>query len=56
MISRPARTASVNRCNENSMGRSVPAGGPYRVLYSVDDETEQVRVLRVAHRSEAYRP
>lgn len=30
--------------------------GDYRVLYVVDDEARVVSVIRIAHRSEAYRP
>jgi mRNA interferase RelE/StbE len=30
--------------------------GPYRVLYEVDPATEQVTVLRIAHRADVYRP
>ena len=29
--------------------------GPYRVLYEIDEDKELVTILRVAHRSEAYR-
>ncbi len=29
--------------------------GPWRVIYEVDDEAREVRVLRVRHRREAYR-
>lgn len=30
--------------------------GPYRVLYEIDDATATVKVLRVDHRSDVYRP
>lgn len=30
--------------------------GTYRVLYRIDDEQREVRVLRVEHRRDAYRP
>ena len=30
--------------------------GPYRVVYEIDDETSSVRVLRIDHRSDVYRP
>lgn len=30
--------------------------GPYRILYDVDDTTQTVRILRVDHRSDVYRP
>lgn len=30
--------------------------GEYRVLYLVDDDTREVRVFRIRHRSKAYRP
>jgi mRNA interferase RelE/StbE len=29
--------------------------GDYRILYEIDDESKAVRVMRVRHRSEAYR-
>ena len=29
--------------------------GDWRVIYIVDDSAEQVRIVRVAHRSDAYR-
>ena len=29
--------------------------GDYRILYEIDDETRQVRVLKVGHRREVYR-
>ena len=30
--------------------------GPYRVLYEIDDTDSEVRILRVDHRSDVYRP
>lgn len=30
--------------------------GSYRVLYEIDDGTQVVTVIRIAHRSAAYRP
>jgi mRNA-degrading endonuclease RelE of RelBE toxin-antitoxin system len=30
--------------------------GDYRVLFSLDQEAEMVTIVRVAHRSDAYRP
>lgn len=30
--------------------------GPYRLIYDVDDAEQIVLVLRIAHRSEVYRP
>ncbi len=30
--------------------------GPYRVVYEIDDEASTVRVLRIDHRSDVYRP
>jgi mRNA interferase RelE/StbE len=29
--------------------------GSYRILYDIDDETNQVLILRVAHRADVYR-
>ena len=29
--------------------------GPYRVLYTIDDDARRVAVLRVAHRADVYR-
>ncbi len=36
--------------------RSGYVGISYRVLVRVDDEARLVRVMRIAHRSDAYRP
>lgn len=30
--------------------------GPYRVVYEIDDDKRTVRVLRIDHRSDVYRP
>jgi mRNA interferase RelE/StbE len=30
--------------------------GPYRVVYEVDEASHQIRVLRVDHRADVYRP
>ena len=30
--------------------------GPYRVVYEIDDEDREVRVLRTDHRADVYRP
>ncbi len=30
--------------------------GPYRVVYEIDDDTRLVRVLRIDHRADIYRP
>lgn len=30
--------------------------GTYRVIYEIDDDDQSVTVVRVAHRSEVYRP
>ncbi len=30
--------------------------GPYRVVYSIDETRRQVRVLRIDHRADVYRP
>lgn len=30
--------------------------GPYRVVYEIRDETKEVHVLRIDHRSDVYRP
>ncbi|MHB1172761.1 MAG: type II toxin-antitoxin system RelE family toxin [Lacisediminihabitans sp.] len=30
--------------------------GPYRILYGIDESTETVQILRVAHRSDVYPP
>jgi len=30
--------------------------GPYRVVDEVDEDTRQIRVLRVDHRADVYRP
>jgi len=30
--------------------------GPYRVVYEVDEGAEEIRVLRIDHRTDVYRP
>jgi mRNA interferase RelE/StbE len=30
--------------------------GPYRIVYSINDETHTVSVVAVAHRADVYRP
>ena len=30
--------------------------GPYRVVYEIDEEARQVRVVRLEHRADVYRP
>jgi mRNA-degrading endonuclease RelE of RelBE toxin-antitoxin system len=30
--------------------------GPYRVAYEIDDEARSIRLLRVDHRADVYRP
>ncbi len=30
--------------------------GPYRIVYEIDRPTRQVRVLRIDHRADVYRP
>lgn len=30
--------------------------GPYRVIYEIDDDEELVKVLRIDHRADVYRP
>ncbi len=30
--------------------------GPYRIIYSIDDDARVVSVLAVAHRADVYRP
>lgn len=30
--------------------------GAYRILYEIDDEARQIRVLDIAHRADVYRP
>lgn len=30
--------------------------GPYRVVYEIDEPAEEIRVLRIDHRSDVYRP
>lgn len=36
-------------------GRWSARRGPYRVIYSIDEETRTVTVLTVAHRADVYR-
>jgi mRNA-degrading endonuclease RelE of RelBE toxin-antitoxin system len=30
--------------------------GPYRVVYEIEDDSRQIRVLRIDHRADVYRP
>lgn len=30
--------------------------GPYRIVYEVDEERNQIRVVRIEHRADVYRP
>lgn len=30
--------------------------GPYRVVYEIDDATNEIHVLRIDHRADVYRP
>jgi mRNA interferase RelE/StbE len=36
-------------------GRWSARRGPYRIIYSIDDETRTVTVLAIAHRADVYR-
>jgi mRNA interferase RelE/StbE len=36
-------------------GKWVARRGPYRVIYTLEEETRTVRVLAVAHRADVYR-
>jgi mRNA interferase RelE/StbE len=37
-------------------GRYGARRGPYRLLYTIDDDPRRVTILRIAHRADAYRP
>jgi mRNA interferase RelE/StbE len=37
-------------------GRFGARRGPYRLIYEIDQEAGRVNILRVAHRSDVYRP
>lgn len=37
-------------------GRWVARRGPYRLIYSIDEEDRVVTLLAVAHRADVYRP
>ena len=37
-------------------GRWSARRGPYRIIYRIDDETQTVHILAVAHRAHVYRP
>lgn len=30
--------------------------GPYRVIYRIDDDASEVRVIAIGHRADVYRP
>jgi mRNA-degrading endonuclease RelE of RelBE toxin-antitoxin system len=34
----------------------VARRGPYRIVYDIDDDRRAVRVLRIDHRADIYRP
>lgn len=36
-------------------GASSARRGPYRLLYRVEQDAQRVQILRIAHRSDAYR-
>lgn len=54
LLENPYRVGGALTC-ELSGYRSARLGG-YRIIYRVVDEQRLVRVLRVEHRSEVYRP
>ena len=37
-------------------GRWVARRGPYRVVYEIDEDERRVKVSKVAHRADIYRP
>ncbi len=43
----------LSRDLEGSFGASR---GPYRILYEIADPSSEVRILRIDHRSQVYRP
>lgn len=42
--------------NRELRGRYSARRGTFRIIYSIDDDAHLVTVLRVEHRSDAYRP
>jgi len=66
-IAEPLVTFAFVALADNPRRRGKPLGadfaglwsarrGDYRIIYEIDDEVHLVDVVRIAHRSEAYRP
>lgn len=51
----PRRHANVKPLSGALAGHFRFRAGDYRILYLVDDAVRRVQVVRIAHRSEAYR-
>lgn len=45
-----------HRLRRELEGLSAARRGPYRIDYEVDESARQVRVLRIDHRADIYRP
>lgn len=37
-------------------GKFSARRGPYRLLYTIDDDAQKIGILRVDHRADVYRP
>ncbi|MDQ3962945.1 MAG: type II toxin-antitoxin system RelE/ParE family toxin [Actinomycetota bacterium] len=57
-----AVTSAIGRGSTTGEGPSVSDSarrarrGPYRIVYEVDKYSKQVRVVRIEHRADVYRP
>jgi len=45
-----------HRLREELEGRWAARRGPYRVDYEIEERAREVRVLRIDHRADVYRP
>lgn len=48
--------ASASSSNASWLACFGARGGPYRLLYRIDDETRRVYIVAIDHRADVYRP
>lgn len=54
LIENPKRAG--HRLRRELEGLWAARRGPYRIVYEIDEKERQVRVLRIDHRADVYRP
>ncbi|HET7235606.1 MAG TPA: type II toxin-antitoxin system RelE/ParE family toxin [Actinomycetota bacterium] len=54
LLEAPCRVG--HRLHRELEGLWAARRGPYRVVYEIDEPNHQIRVLRVDHRTDIYRP